>query len=215
MKSEYCEGKVHIIERGDTLYQLSRKYNVPLALILRANPFMDVYNLQVGDEICIPVQIGMRPERPGNTENETNMRRPANDGNNMNMRRPANDENNMNMGRPENNESRNRTEFLNNRVNDRRVEIPEEMEDNVEEIEDEIELEQPENRNSTSTRPVTLPNYPNLFSYVVEEGESLEDILDNFDINLEDLLNFNDLDEMMLLPGSVVKVPIRKENRRS
>ena len=35
-------------------------------------------------------------------------------------------------------------------------------------------------------------------------------ILDEFGINLEDLLNFNDLEDIMLLPGSVVKVPIRR-----
>lgn len=45
---------VYMIEQGDTLYSISRRYNVPLALILRANPFVDIYNLQVGDEICIP-----------------------------------------------------------------------------------------------------------------------------------------------------------------
>lgn len=45
---------MYMIEQGDTLYSISRRYNVPLALILRANPFADIYNLQTGDEICIP-----------------------------------------------------------------------------------------------------------------------------------------------------------------
>lgn len=58
MNKRYCNGMVHVIKQGETLYQLSRKYRVPLALILRANPYVDVYNLQVGQEICIPV---MRP----------------------------------------------------------------------------------------------------------------------------------------------------------
>ncbi len=55
MNRRYCNGMVHVIKQGETLYQLSRKYRVPLALILRANPYVDVYNLQVGQEICIPV----------------------------------------------------------------------------------------------------------------------------------------------------------------
>ena len=55
MNKRYCNGMVHVIKQGETLYQLSRKYRVPLALILRANPYVDVYNLQVGQEICIPV----------------------------------------------------------------------------------------------------------------------------------------------------------------
>ena len=55
MNKRYCNGMVHVIKQGETLYQLSRRYRVPLALILRANPYVDVYNLQVGQEICIPV----------------------------------------------------------------------------------------------------------------------------------------------------------------
>lgn len=46
---------IHVIQEGDTLYSLSRQYNVPLSLILRANPYAEVYNLQLGEEICIPM----------------------------------------------------------------------------------------------------------------------------------------------------------------
>ncbi|WFR59838.1 LysM peptidoglycan-binding domain-containing protein [Anaerocolumna sp. AGMB13025] len=46
---------IYNIKQGDTLYNISRTYNVPIALILRANPYVDIYNLQVGDELCIPV----------------------------------------------------------------------------------------------------------------------------------------------------------------
>lgn len=54
MNYEYCDGFTHTIKKGDTLYEISRKHNVPLALLLRANPYVDVFNLQVGDTICIP-----------------------------------------------------------------------------------------------------------------------------------------------------------------
>ncbi|WP_310604346.1 LysM peptidoglycan-binding domain-containing protein [Anaerosporobacter sp.] len=50
-----CRGVVHIIKKGDTLYGISRQYNIPLALVMRANPYADVYNLQIGDELCVPV----------------------------------------------------------------------------------------------------------------------------------------------------------------
>lgn len=50
-----CHGKVHVIRQGDTLYQLSRQYDVKLFDIMRLNPYVNVYNLQIGDEICIPV----------------------------------------------------------------------------------------------------------------------------------------------------------------
>ncbi len=56
MNYEYCDGMTPTVKQGETLYSLSRQYNVPLAIILRANPYIDVYNLQTGDTICIPVK---------------------------------------------------------------------------------------------------------------------------------------------------------------
>ena len=35
-------GFIHVIEQGDTLYKLGKRYGV------------NVYNLQIGDELCIP-----------------------------------------------------------------------------------------------------------------------------------------------------------------
>ena len=154
MNQEYCEGRVHVIEEGDTLYQLSRRYNVPLALILRANPISDVYNLQVGDEICIPMNVGMPPQRP---EIPNQPERPP-----MPPRPP------MSGGRPP------------------RPNVPD--------------------------RPITMPQFPNLYMYKVTEDDSMEDILDEFEISLEDLLNFNDLGDIMLLPGTIIKVPLRRKN---
>ena len=55
MNQRFCNGMIHVIRSGDNLYQLSRRYRVPLALILRANPYVDVYNLRPGQEICIPM----------------------------------------------------------------------------------------------------------------------------------------------------------------
>ena len=49
-----CMGFVHTIEKGDTLYQLGKKYNVKVSALIYANPYVDVYNLQAGDQICIP-----------------------------------------------------------------------------------------------------------------------------------------------------------------
>jgi len=147
MNYEYCEGRVHVIEAGDTLYQLSRKYNVPLALILRANPISDVYNLQIGDEICIPTRVGAPPDRPEVPERPDKPNRP---------------------GRPD--------------------------------------------RPNKPDRPITMPQFPNLYMYTVKEEDSMEDILDEFEISLEDLLNFNDLEDILLLPGTIVKVPVRRRN---
>lgn len=49
-----CNGIIYTIKKGDTLYSLSTRFKVPLARILRANPYIDIYNLQIGDQICIP-----------------------------------------------------------------------------------------------------------------------------------------------------------------
>ena len=49
-----CNGIIYTIKKGDTLYSLSGRFRVPLARILRANPYIDIYNLQIGEQICIP-----------------------------------------------------------------------------------------------------------------------------------------------------------------
>ena len=57
-----CHGFLHIVEKGDTLYLLSRRYHVPLWAVLNANPYVNIYNLQIGDEICIPCRIRPRED---------------------------------------------------------------------------------------------------------------------------------------------------------
>ncbi len=69
-----CNGIVHTIKRGDTLYLLSRYYNVTINDIMRANANVNVYNLQIGDQICIPIRRPAptppaQPNRPGQNMN--------------------------------------------------------------------------------------------------------------------------------------------------
>jgi LysM repeat protein len=54
----YCIN--YVVKQGDTLYRISRHFNVALDVIMSANPLVDVYNLRIGDIICIPVSV------PGN-----------------------------------------------------------------------------------------------------------------------------------------------------
>lgn len=58
-----CKGTVHRVVAGDTLYKLSKMYGVRLIDILKENPYVNVYNLQVGDEICIPTEVYEEEER--------------------------------------------------------------------------------------------------------------------------------------------------------
>lgn len=62
MNYEYCDGYTYTIKKGDTLYEISRSHKVPLSLLLRSNPFVDVFNLQVGDTLCIPTK--QTPPKP-------------------------------------------------------------------------------------------------------------------------------------------------------
>lgn len=49
-----CRGYIHVVEPGDTLYKIAKRYDVKIFDIMRLNPYLNVYNLQIGDEICIP-----------------------------------------------------------------------------------------------------------------------------------------------------------------
>ncbi len=61
MERKKCRGLVHIVASGDTLYRISKKYDVRLADIMKANPYINVYNLQIGDEICVPTSPMEKP----------------------------------------------------------------------------------------------------------------------------------------------------------
>lgn len=63
-----CPGILHRIEQGDTLYLLGKKYQVSVAALMFANPYTDIYNLQIGDELCIP-----RIKMPKNEKNMNNL----------------------------------------------------------------------------------------------------------------------------------------------
>ena len=72
MNNNYCNGIVHTVRKGDTLYSLSRQYNVPLVMILRANPYVDVYNLGIGMRLCIPAKNMNDFDMDGGMNNDMN-----------------------------------------------------------------------------------------------------------------------------------------------
>lgn len=51
----YCIG--YEVKEGDTLYHISRHFNVSISAILDANPFANLYQLIAGEEIYIPVGV--------------------------------------------------------------------------------------------------------------------------------------------------------------
>lgn len=121
-----CKGKKYQIKDGDTLYSISRREEVPLEWILQANPYINIYNLQIGDWICIPKskhQEGGMPKPPKPPKNDMV-----------------------------------------------------------------------------------------IIEYVVGEGDTLETLLDKFDIDLEDLLKYNGMNAITLRKGSVLKLPKEVED---
>ncbi len=58
-----CKGTIHKVVAGDTLYKLSKLYGVRLIDIMKENPYVNVYNLQIGDELCIPTEVYIEEER--------------------------------------------------------------------------------------------------------------------------------------------------------
>ena len=53
---ERCDGILHEIKQNDTLYKLARFYKVSLMDLMDKNPMVDVYNLKIGDKLCIPIK---------------------------------------------------------------------------------------------------------------------------------------------------------------
>ncbi|MDF2944994.1 MAG: hypothetical protein K0S01_3852 [Herbinix sp.] len=110
----YCIN--YVIRPGDSLYSISRHFNIGLDVIMAANPLVNLYNLIVGETICIPVSV-------------------------------------------------------------------------------------PQN------------NYTNVTTYLVEDNDTLGSVLDKNSINLADLVEHNDLNQIFLLPGMTLQVPIVGEGQ--
>ena len=45
MNFDTCNGVIHVVKKGDTLYKLSKIYKVKLSEIISANPYINVYNI--------------------------------------------------------------------------------------------------------------------------------------------------------------------------
>jgi LysM repeat protein len=61
--------------------------------------------------------------------------------------------------------------------------------------------------------PVSVPqnNFSNYTTYLVKEGDTLGSILNSSHLNLADFMQLNDLNQIFLLPGTTLSVPIVDE----
>ncbi|MBQ3513603.1 MAG: LysM peptidoglycan-binding domain-containing protein [Lachnospiraceae bacterium] len=49
-----CTGRIYVVKKGDSLYKIAKENGVTVNELMRANPYVNVYNMQIGEEICIP-----------------------------------------------------------------------------------------------------------------------------------------------------------------
>ena len=52
MQTNSCKGTVYVVKEKDSLYKIAKAHGVRVKDIMRQNPFVNVYNLQIGDESC-------------------------------------------------------------------------------------------------------------------------------------------------------------------
>lgn len=55
MEYRPCHGLIHVVKEGDTLYKIANMHHVTVSELMYENPYVDVYQLRPGDEICVPV----------------------------------------------------------------------------------------------------------------------------------------------------------------
>ena len=55
----------------------------------------------------------------------------------------------------------------------------------------------------------TAPNN-NLITYIIKDAETLKDILDKFDIDLEDFIENNNMSTVLLKPGMTINIPDKR-----
>jgi lipoprotein YgeR len=59
--ASFSEQQVHTLKKNETLYRLSKQYNVTVEAILKANSIDDPTSLRVGENIIIPHSYFVRP----------------------------------------------------------------------------------------------------------------------------------------------------------
>lgn len=228
MNYEYCAGVTYTIKNGDTLYEISRRHGVPLAMLLRANPYVDVFSLQAGDTICIPRKAKEELPYPMENPMQDSARETMEDSMENAMRRAAekadgsagmqagrtsgvNSPAGMQGGMSEMNSStgmqgreaseKNSSAGTNNadmnntasqRVNNEQM--------------DEM-LVWSEQANMSRQKKGERPSQERKWcKYVVQPGDTLEDVLENMDENIDEFWKKNPPSRLYLLPGVAYSV---------
>lgn len=51
-----CNGTIYVIQQGDTMYKIAKKFRINLETLMQNNPYLNVFNLKPGDEMCLPLK---------------------------------------------------------------------------------------------------------------------------------------------------------------
>ena len=107
-----CTGIIHVVKEGDTLYKIGKMHGVSVSALMYANPYVNIYNLQVGDELCVPVynmswnggkepRTGANAGHPQNMQSGGTMQQPQNMQSGETMQQPQNMQGGGTMQRPQ------------------------------------------------------------------------------------------------------------------
>ncbi len=201
MRFNNCEGFIYEVQPGDTLYGIGRRYGLPIGWIINANRDIDIYNLYVGLQICIPKSnpnmnnVPIVPNRPwpgsigGPGPVIINPVPPMPEPGPGPVRPP------MQGQRQEPGPGPVRPPMPRNPFMQF---LDEEDEDNGGQLDVTDANQQPQDE---------VPYI--VVSYVVKKDDRLEDILNRFGINASDILKYNETLDIYLKPGTVIRVPNR------
>ena len=225
MNYDTCDGMTYTIKQGDTLYGISRKYDVPLAMILHANPYADVYRLNVGDTICIPMKkkCCKKPCSSGNRgmseDNDSSMNNGMGVENNITGNLNVSDgmiETRRNKEMPDNMAgTRQSTGMSDNMTGTRQsTEMPENMAENRRNIGMSDNMDMSESMDlpdkvlgartdvrSDRMSENKVSDDDKWVKYVAQPGDTLFDVFNKSECDLNEFLNKNGLKGIYILPG--------------
>ncbi len=232
MNKRYCNGMVHVIKQGETLYQLSRRYRVPLALILRANPYVDVYNLQVGQEICIPVVrpfngmvcMPIQQRNDGNPRMMDNRQRQMPDGNEQEMagQMPSEESQAEMEGMPQQMPQQMPQGGMNQQMPQQGWMMPQsgmapQPNDMVAQSSQPWPEESPcpcQSQADVYEQNEDRHEDDEVEVYITSGNRSLGDILKEYDVDLDDFVEKNDLSQISICEDVVLYLPKKHNNSR-
>ena len=187
MYQKRCNGIIHEVKKGDSLYTISREHNVPLESVMLANPDVDVYNLQVGSKVCVPIRREMKPVYTKMPVNDKNMNTEVSMQNDMsrNMTTGTYMDTNMDTNMSMNTD-------LNMDTN---------MDANMS-MDTDMFMDTQDTGNAVNYMGDT-------FAYIVRDGDSMQHLMNKFNTTPEEIFRHNSMENMLFKPGITIIIPNR------